>query len=74
MSMLLEGQVIPEELSSTAPISHQLIFHLDDGSSFRASAASGELLWGLGAITVPAAFTETLDRAWASGPVEEIPG
>jgi hypothetical protein len=74
VSMLLEGRVIPEELSSTAPITHQLIFHLDDGSTFRASAAPGELLWGLGAVTVPAAFTETLDRAWASGPVEDPPG
>lgn len=68
VNMLLEGRVIPEELSSTAPITHQLIFHLDDGSTFRASAAPGELLWGLGAVTVPAAFTETLDRAWASHP------
>ena len=31
-----------------APVTHQLIFHLDDGSTFRASAAPGELLWGLG--------------------------
>jgi len=71
VGMLLEGQVIPEELSSTAPVTHQLIFHLDDGSTFRASAAPGELLWGLGAVTVPAEFTETLVRAWASGPDEE---
>jgi hypothetical protein len=68
VNMLLEGRVIPEELSSTTPVTHQLIFHLDDGSTFRASAAAGELLWGLGAVTVPAAFTETLDRAWASDP------
>jgi hypothetical protein len=73
VSMLLEGRVIPEELSSTTPVTHQLIFHLDDGSTFRASAAPGELLWGLGAVTVPAAFTETLDRAWTSDPGEEAP-
>jgi hypothetical protein len=71
VDMLLEGRVIPEDLSSMAPVTHQLIFHLDDGSTFRASAAPGELLWGLGAVTVPAAFTETLDRAWASDPGEE---
>jgi hypothetical protein len=71
VDMLLEGRVIPEEFSSMAPVRHQLIFHLDDGSTFRASAAPGELLWGLGAVTVPAAFTETLDRAWASYPGEE---
>jgi hypothetical protein len=70
VSMLLEGRVIPEELSSMAPITHQLIFYLDDGSTFRTSAAPGELLWGLGAITVPAAFTEALDRAWTSYPGE----
>jgi hypothetical protein len=62
--MLLEGPVIPAENASTAPVTHQLIFHLDDGTSFRASAAAGELLWGLGAVGVPAAFTETLDGAW----------
>jgi hypothetical protein len=73
VDMLLEGRVIPEELSSMAPVTHQLIFHLADGSTFRASAAPGELLWGIGAITVPAAFTETLDRAWASDPGEEAP-
>lgn len=73
VGMLLEGRVIPEELSSTAPVTHQLIFHLDDGATFRASAAPGELLWGLGAVTVPAAFTETLDRAWASYPGAEAP-
>jgi hypothetical protein len=66
VGMILQGRVIPEELSSPAPVTHQLIFHLDDGSTFRASAAPEELLWGLGAVTVPAAFTETLDRAWAS--------
>jgi len=71
VDMLLEGRVITEELSSMAPVTHQLIFHLDDGSTFRASAAPGELLWGLGGVTVPAAFTETLDRAWASDPGEE---
>ena len=73
VSMLLEGRVIPEELSSTAPITHQLIFYLDDGSTFRASAAPGELLWGLGAVSLPAAFTETLDRAWTSFPGAEAP-
>jgi hypothetical protein len=71
VAMLLEGRVIPEELSTMAPVTHQLIFHLDDGSTFRASAAPGELLWGLGAVTVPAAFTETLDNAWTSEPGEE---
>ena len=71
VSMLLEGRVIPEELASTAPVTHQLIFQLNDGSTFRASAAPGELLWGLGAVTVPAAFAETLDRAWTSDPGEE---
>ncbi len=73
VGMLLEGQVIPEELTSMAPITHQLIFHLDDGSTFRASAAPGEFFWGLGAVTVPAAFTETLDRAWPSHPGAEAP-
>ena len=73
VAMLLEGRVIPEELSTMAPVTHQLIFHLDDGSTFRASAAPGELLWGLGAVTVPAAFTETLDRAWTSDPRSEAP-
>ena len=73
VSMLLEGRVIPEELSSTAPVTHQLIFYLDDGSTFRASAAPGELLWGLGAVTVPAEFTGTLDRAWTSFPGAEAP-
>src|SRR5215203_4229787 len=68
VDMLLEWQVIPEELSSIAPVTHQMIFYLDDGSTFRASAASGEFVWGLGAVTVPAAFTETLDRAWANYP------
>jgi hypothetical protein len=71
VAMLLEGRIIPEELVSTAPVTHQLIFHLDDGSTFRVSAAPGELLWGLGAVTVPAAFTEEFDRAWASYPGEE---
>jgi hypothetical protein len=73
VGMLLEGRVIPEERSSMAPVTHQLIFHLDDGSTFRASAAPGELLWGLGAVTVPAAFTETLDRAWTGYLGEEAP-
>ena len=44
VAMLLEGRVIPEELSTMAPVTHQLIFHLDDGSTFRASAAPGEPL------------------------------
>lgn len=73
VGMLLEGQVIPEERSSLAPVTHQLIFHLDDGTAFRASAAPGELLWGLGAVAVPAAFVETLDRAWTSYLREETP-
>jgi hypothetical protein len=71
VAMLLEGRVIPEELSSMAPVTHQLIFHLADGSTFRASAAPGELIWGLGGVNVPAAFTETLDRAWTSDPRSE---
>ena len=71
--MLLEGRVIPEELSTMAPVTHQLIFHLDDGSTFRASAAPGELIWGLGGVNVPASFTETLDRAWSSHPGAEDP-
>jgi hypothetical protein len=66
VGMLLEGKVIPEELSSTAPVTHQLIIHLDDGTTFRASAAPEEFLWGLGAVSVPAAFTEILDRAWTA--------
>ena len=62
--MLLEGAVIPEDLVSTAPITHQMIVHLDDGTTFRASAAPGEFIWGLGAVEAPAAFTETLHEAW----------
>lgn len=62
--MLLEGAVIPEALTSTEPITHQMIVHLDDGTTFRASAAPGEFIWGLGAVAVPAAFTETLHDAW----------
>jgi hypothetical protein len=50
-----------------------MIFYLDDGSTFRASAAPGEFLWGLGAVTVPAEFTETLDRAWTSYPGAKAP-
>jgi hypothetical protein len=73
VGMVLEGRIIPEKLSSMAPVTHQLIFHLDDGSTFRASAAPGELLWGLGAVTVPPAFSEALDRAWACHPGEEAP-
>jgi hypothetical protein len=64
VGMLLEGAVIPEEFASTAPITHQTIVHLDDGTTFRASAAPGEFLWGLGAVAVPAEFTETLHSAW----------
>ena len=73
VGMLLEGKVIPEELSSTAPITHQLIIHLDDGSTFRASAAPEEFLWGSGAVAVPAEFTETLDRAWTTHAGESDP-
>jgi hypothetical protein len=73
VGMLLEGEVIPEELSSMAPVTYQMIFRLDDGSTFRASAAPGEFLWGLGAVTLPAEFTETLDRAWASDQGAEAP-
>lgn len=68
VAMLLAGRFVPEELASTAPVTHQLILHLDDGTTFRASAAPGEFLWGLGVIAVPAAFAEALDRAWAGGP------
>ncbi len=64
VDMLLAGRVRPEEPASIAPVRHQLIFHLDDGTAFRASAAAGELLWGLGAVEVPAAFDEELARAW----------
>ncbi len=64
VGMLLQGAVIPEALTSTAPITHQMIIHLDDGTTFRASAAPEEFLWGLGAVAVPAEFTETLHRAW----------
>ena len=67
VGMLLEGAVIPEELASTAPISHQLIVHLDDGTAFRASAAPGEFLWGLGAVAAPAEFTAILHAAWLAG-------
>jgi hypothetical protein len=62
--MLLEGAVIPEELTSTEPITHQIIVHLDDGTTFRASAAAGEFIWGLGAVEMPAEFTDTLHEAW----------
>ena len=64
VGMLLEGAVIPEDLAATAPISHQLIVHLDDGTAFRASVAPGEFLWGLGAVAAPAAFTDILHDAW----------
>ena len=73
VGMLLEGKVIPEELTSTAPVTHQMIIHLDDGSTFRASAAPEEFLWGLGAVSVPAAFTETLDHAWTAHLAESTP-
>jgi hypothetical protein len=62
--MLLEGAVIPEDLVSEEPITHQMIVHLEDGTTFRASAAPGEFIWGLGAIDVPVAFTDTLHEAW----------
>ena len=64
IEMVLEGEVIPAEDVSTAPVTHQLIIDLNDGTTFRASAAAGEFLWGLGAVEVPTEFTETLDRAW----------
>jgi hypothetical protein len=64
--LLLSGRVMPEEEMSTAPITYQLIVHLDDGSTFRASVADGEFLWGLGAIAVPAEFDEALDTAWSA--------
>ena len=67
VDMLLDGRVIPEELASTAPVTYQMIFHLDDGTAFRASAAEGEVLWGLGAVTVPRAFTQTLARVIGAG-------
>jgi hypothetical protein len=68
VEMLLSGRIVPEELMTTAPISYQTIVHLDDGTTFRASVAPGEFLWGLGAIEVPAAFDEALDAVWnASG-------
>jgi hypothetical protein len=73
VSMLLEGKVIPEELSSTAPVTHQMIIHLDDGTTFRASAAPGEFLWGLGAVSIPAAFTDELERAWTAFASESGP-
>jgi hypothetical protein len=62
--MLLEGAVIPEDLTSTEPITHQMIVHLEDGTTFRASAAPGEFIWGLGAVEVPKAFTDMLHEAW----------
>lgn len=64
VDMLLAGEILPEEQASSAPVSYQLIFYLDDGSTFRASTAPGEFLWGLGVILVPVAFDETLQRAW----------
>ena len=66
VGMVLEGKVIPEELSSMAPVTHQMIIHLDDGTTFRASAAPEEFLWGLGAVSLPAEFTEILERAWTT--------
>ena len=64
VDMLLAGPLLPMDSAATAPVSHQLIVHLDDGTAFRASAAAGEFLWGLGAVAVPVAFDEALDRAW----------
>ena len=64
VDMLLAGRILSEEPAPTSPPSHQLILHLDDGTAFRASAAAGAFLWGLGAVAVPPAFDEGLDRAW----------
>jgi hypothetical protein len=64
VGMLLAGKVTPEEESSAAPVSYQLIVELDDGTTFRASTAPGEFLWGLGVVQVSPAFDETLARAW----------
>ena len=65
VGMLLAGPVIPEEAASGVPVSYQLIIHLDDGTTFRASTAPGEFLWGVGVVEVPAAFDEALGRAWS---------
>ena len=62
--MLLSGPIVPEELASGAPVTHQLVFTLDDGSTFRASTAPGEVLWGLGVIEVPLAFEDALVATW----------
>jgi hypothetical protein len=64
VELLLSGRIVPEEVASTAPVSFQLIVHLEDGTTFRASTAPGEFLWGLGVVEVPTAFDETLARAW----------
>ena len=67
VDMILSGPIVPQEMASTEPIGYQLVFTLVDGTTFRASVAPGELLWGLGVIALPPAFDEALDRAWASG-------
>jgi hypothetical protein len=64
VGMLLSGAFVPEEFASTAPVTHQLIISLDDGTNFRASVAPGEFLWGLGVIQVPDAFGTALEEAW----------
>jgi hypothetical protein len=64
VDMLLSGRIIPEELASDAPVTYQLIIHLDDGTTFRASTARGEFLWGLSVVELPPAFEEALARAW----------
>lgn len=62
--MVLSGKVIPEENSTGAPVTHQLIVQLNDGSTFRISTAPGEVLWGLSVIEVPPEFHDILDAAW----------
>src|SRR5262249_32758500 len=46
IDMVLDGSIIPPEDVSTAPVTHQMIIYLDDGTAFSASAAAGEFLWG----------------------------
>lgn len=62
--MLLSGRIVPDEESSGAPVTHQLIIELDDGTSFRASTSPGEFLWGTGVIEAPAAFEDELAATW----------
>jgi hypothetical protein len=71
--MILAGRVLAAEQATTTPSTLQMIFHLKDGTTFRASAAPGELLWGMGAVAVPAEFTRILDRAWARQSVTPAP-